>query len=85
MTTAAVRNFLREYGQKAEIKGVRVSPHTFRHTFAIMFLRNGGNPFVLQRILGHSTLEMTQRYVNLLVEDLQREQAKFGPGDRFDF
>lgn len=85
LTTAAVRNFLRKYGQKAGIKGVRVSPHTFRHTFAIMFLRNGGNPFVLQRILGHSTLEMTQRYVNLLVEDLQREHAKFGPGDRFEF
>ncbi|HOV80124.1 MAG TPA: tyrosine-type recombinase/integrase [Bacillota bacterium] len=85
LTTAAVRSFLREYGRGAEIKGVRVSPHTFRHTFAIMFLRNGGNPFVLQRILGHSTLEMTKRYVNLFVEDLQREHALYGPGDRFNF
>jgi integrase/recombinase XerD len=85
ITTSAIRMFLRSYGLKAGLKGVRVSPHIFRHTFAVMFLRNGGNPFVLQRILGHSTLEMTQRYVNLLIEDLQREHEKYGPGDRFDF
>jgi integrase/recombinase XerD len=45
-----LRRTLQRIGQRAGVHGVTV--HRFRHTFAITFLRNGGNVFALQRMLG---------------------------------
>lgn len=74
-----VRKLVVRYGKAAGIQGVRVSPHTLRHTFAVMYIRNGGDSFSLQEILGHSTLEMTRRYVHLARRDVAEQHKKFSP------
>ena len=63
------------------IEGKRLGPHTCRHTFARNFLLNGGDLLTLQRILGHSSLEVVKLYVHLDTNDLLSQQWKFSPID----
>jgi len=72
------------YGTKAGITGVRVSPHTFRHTMAVTFLRNGGDVFSLQRILGHTQLEVLGVYINLAQSDISRVHQRNSPADNLE-
>ena len=61
---------------------MHITPHLLRHTFAISFLRNGGNVFALQATLGHSSLEMTRRYCQALgFEDVFKEHEMASPVD----
>lgn len=56
--------------------------HRFRHTFAVSFLRTDGNPFNLQYLLGHSSLEMVRHYVATLgMEDALKAHIKASPAD----
>jgi site-specific recombinase XerD len=59
--------------------GYKITPYDLRHTFAIMFLRNGGNVFSLQSLLGHTEISMTKRYVNLAFSDVKNEHTKASP------
>jgi len=71
-----------KYGRIAGIKGVRCSPHTFRHTFAKMAVQNGANIFELQKILGHASLEMVRVYVNLFSSDVVSAHKRFSPVEK---
>jgi len=70
---------VRSYGRAAGIKGARCSPHTFRHTFARMFISAGGDGLVLMQILGHTSMDMVRKYVNLWSIDKKRLHAKYSP------
>ncbi|WP_185966807.1 tyrosine-type recombinase/integrase [Clostridium sp. HBUAS56017] len=55
----------------AKRRGVfRYSLHLFRHTFATLFLREGGDIYTLKRLLGHSSYRMTEYYLHLAGKDL---------------
>ncbi|MFF3923998.1 tyrosine-type recombinase/integrase [Paenibacillus lactis] len=75
----ALQDKMKEYGRSAEITGVRLSPHTFRHTMAKFYIMNGGDPFTLRRILGHATLDMVDYYVELFSSDIKQQHKKFSP------
>lgn len=75
----AVQSMLRRLGERAGISGVRCSPHILRYTFAVNYLRGGGDVFTLQRILGHSTSDMTRHYAKVANSDVERGMKAFSP------
>jgi len=82
MKKAGIQMVIKNLCRRAGVTGVKIGPHTFRHTAAINFLRNGGTEFTLQLMLGHSTLSMTRKYVATLgEEDLIKAHQLASPVD----
>jgi integrase/recombinase XerD len=74
-----VRSRIKQYGKQANITNIRVSPHTFRHSFAKYYILNGGDAFTLQRILDHSTMNMVRKYIQMTGEDIKKQHHQFSP------
>ena len=60
-------------GQRAGLE--HVYPHRLRHTFALLYLKNRGDPYSLQYLLGHEDMTVTREYVRVLAQDA-REMYK---------
>jgi site-specific recombinase XerD len=82
LTHTGVYMIVRKAGDASKVTGVRCSPHTLRHTFALNFLRNGGNLFELQQLMGHTDLTVLRRYVALAEADLAEAHWAASPADR---
>ena len=64
MTTEAIHRVIKIAGKAVGVsKDIRVSPHTCRHTFAQMQFKNGLDLYSLSRLMGHSNISITQRYL----------------------
>ena len=77
LTRSGLGQILAALGATADVPDVH--PHRFRHTFAVAFLRNGGNAYELQQALGHTTLEMTRVYLDLASSDLVAAHKRASP------
>ncbi|MCC6271146.1 MAG: tyrosine-type recombinase/integrase [Microbacteriaceae bacterium] len=75
-----LRQMLNRIGDNAAVDNVH--PHRFRHTFAITFLRNGGNVLLLKELLGHESLQTVLEYVRIAESDIDTGQ-KYSPADNW--
>lgn len=60
-----------------------VYPYLIRHTFARLYLLAGGDPYALNRIMGHSSMKVTLRYVNFYKSEITGLYNRVSPGDQF--
>lgn len=77
MTNHGLLQFCYRLGERAGVADCH--PHRFRHTFAIDYLRFGGDAYTLQSILGHSTMEMVRRYLKLAQADVAEAHRRASP------
>lgn len=80
ISQSGLNTSLDRYTKKRGIS--RKSIHAFRHTFAKLSIINGMGVMQLQKMLGHSSLDMVRHYVNLYSTDLRREVDLYNPLDR---
>jgi len=69
LTSSAASIVVHQAVKAAGVNGKAISPHSLRHTYAIRYLRNGGNVVALAEILGHASVTTTQRYLKHLELD----------------
>lgn len=75
-------NLLHTIKRIAERAGLpHANLHRFRHTFAINFLRNGGNVYALQDLLGHADLDTVRIYLKVVDQDLRAAMNAASPAD----
>lgn len=75
VSSSSVYHQIYEYNKSRGIN--KTGMHRYRHTFAKKWVTMGGNVVTLQKILGHSSLEITQNYLNILVSDIKKDIEEF--------
>ena len=84
--TALTYNGLRQIVLRLRVRAglPKLHAHTFRHTFSVKFLLNGGDIMTLKRMLGHCDLTTTALYLKIADKDVQNQHTKFSPVDRLN-
>lgn len=77
LTPSTIENNVREYNHARGV--LRTSVHSFRHSFARNYIIAGGEVTKLQKLLGHSTVSVTMKYVKLYGNDLKNGYEEFNP------
>jgi site-specific recombinase XerD len=80
MTYSALRCFLRRRAEQIGMKEIP-TPHDFRRAFALVMLRNGVDIFALQKLMGHSDLQILRRYLAQTDQDIHTAHMRGSPVD----
>ena len=80
LTCTGLRLLLRRRAVVAGLKEIP-SPHDFRRAFALIMLRNGVDVFALQKLMGHSDLQVLRRYLAQTDQDIQTAHMRGSPVD----
>lgn len=77
LTTTMVDNIVKKAGKDCDVSAdIRISAHTFRHTYAHFQLKSGLDLYSLSRLLGHENISITQTYLNGLRDKEILQQAQ---------
>lgn len=78
-TPDTLRHTLARIGERAGTIG-HVNPHSFRHAFAINYLKNGGDIATLSRLMGHKDVATTiEHYMHFSIKELSQRHEMFSP------
>ena len=78
LTRAMIFTIIKQLTEKAGIRK-KVSPHTFRHSFATHLLENGANLRAIQQMLGHESITTTEIYTHIDKKHLTQVMEQFHP------
>ena len=81
LSKQVIELMVREYARKAGIKK-KVTPHTFRHTFATDLIRNGADIIAVRNMLGHSSVSATNIYIRVAGTEVKRTHTITHPRER---
>jgi integrase/recombinase XerD len=78
ITSRHCHKIIQDIGKKANLV---LYPHLIRHSAATYFIRQGGSPVILQKILGHTSLNVTQNYLHMSNQDMVESYSRFSPSN----
>ncbi|MEH7130704.1 tyrosine-type recombinase/integrase [Neobacillus drentensis] len=84
MTENALMLVFKYLGQKMNFKDIRVSAHTFRHTFCHRLAMSGMSAFAIQKLMRHQNIAVTMRYVAMWGNELREQNDKYNPLNSLD-
>ena len=84
MTDFSISQVFDNLRVKMNFKDVRVSPHTFRHTFCHRLAMSGMSAFAIQKVMRHKSIAVTMRYVAMWGNELKKENEKHNPLNSLD-
>lgn len=84
MTQNSIMLVFQNLQRKMNFPGVRVSPHTFRHTFCHRLAISGMSAFAIQKMMRHENIAVTMRYVAMWGNELKEQNERYNPLNQLD-
>jgi site-specific recombinase XerD len=79
LTPSGLNQMLRRRARRAGVTGKKRLCHIWRHTFAKMYVKGGGDLETLRRLLGHQSLDTVQKYLRFKIEELAERHYELSP------